>query len=68
MHGVRSGAAPAGTVPVVTAETPQQPGELAVTWYGHATAELEIDGARFLIDPVFSERVSPIRHLSLIHI
>ena len=24
---------------------------------------LEIDGARFLIDPVFSERVSPIRHL-----
>ncbi|GGN01110.1 hypothetical protein GCM10009721_30400 [Terrabacter tumescens] len=53
---------PAGTVPVVTAEPPQQPGELAVTWYGHATSVLEIDGARFLIDPVFSERVSPIRH------
>jgi L-ascorbate metabolism protein UlaG (beta-lactamase superfamily) len=53
---------PDGTVPVVTAEPPQQPGELAVTWYGHATSVLEIDGARFLIDPVFSERVSPIRH------
>src|SRR6476661_649045 len=26
---------PVGTVPVVTAEPPQQPGELAVTWYGH---------------------------------
>jgi L-ascorbate metabolism protein UlaG (beta-lactamase superfamily) len=53
---------PAGTVPVVTARPPQQPGELAVTWYGHATSVLELDGARFLIDPVFSERVSPIRH------
>ncbi len=53
---------PDGPVPVVTAEPPQQPGELAVTWYGHATSVLEIDGARFLIDPVFSERVSPIRH------
>ena len=53
---------PASTVPVVTAKPPRQPGELAVTWYGHATSVLEIDGARFLIDPVFSERVSPIRH------
>jgi L-ascorbate metabolism protein UlaG (beta-lactamase superfamily) len=53
---------PAGTVPVTPAEPPQQPGDLAVTWYGHATTVLEIDGARFLIDPVFSERVSPIRH------
>ena len=53
---------PVGTVPVVTAEPPRQPGPLAVTWYGHATTVLEIDGARFLIDPVFSERVSPIRH------
>ncbi len=53
---------PAGTVPVLTARPPHQPGDLAVTWYGHATSVLEIDGARFLIDPVFSERVSPIRH------
>ena len=60
---VRDRGKPAGTVPVVPAEPPQQPGELAVTWYGHATTVLEIDGARFLIDPVFSERVSPIRHV-----
>ena len=53
---------PVGEVPIVSARPPQTPGELAVTWYGHATAVLEIDGARFLIDPVFSERVSPIRH------
>jgi L-ascorbate metabolism protein UlaG (beta-lactamase superfamily) len=54
---------PGSTVPVVTAEPPQQPGDLAVTWYGHATTVLELDGARFLLDPVFSERVSPIRHV-----
>ena len=41
---------PAGTVPVVIATPPRRPGELAVTWYGHATSVLEIDGARFLID------------------
>jgi len=50
---------PVGTVPLVRAEPPAGPGELAVTWYGHATTVVEIDGARFLIDPVFGERVSP---------
>ena len=54
---------PACPVPVVPAHHPLQPGDLAVTWYGHATCVLEIDGARFLIDPIFSERVSPIRHV-----
>ncbi|GAA5019536.1 MBL fold metallo-hydrolase [Terrabacter aeriphilus] len=54
---------PVSDVPLVPAAHPAHPGELAVTWYGHATTVLEVDGARFLIDPVFSERVSPIRHV-----
>ena len=33
---------------------------LRVTWLGHATALLEIDGARVLTDPVWSERASPL--------
>ena len=33
--------------------------ELAVTWFGHASALLEVDGARVLVDPVWSHRVSP---------
>src|SRR5437870_9439823 len=33
---------------------------LWVTWLGHSTVLLEIDGHRFLTDPVWSERVGPI--------
>jgi L-ascorbate metabolism protein UlaG (beta-lactamase superfamily) len=32
---------------------------LRVTWLGHSTTLLEVDGARILIDPVWSERISP---------
>jgi L-ascorbate metabolism protein UlaG (beta-lactamase superfamily) len=32
---------------------------LAVTWFGHSTALLEIEGQRLLLDPVWSERCSP---------
>ncbi len=32
---------------------------LRVTWLGHSTMLLEIDGQRVLIDPVWGERVSP---------
>ncbi len=33
---------------------------LRATWFGHATALVEIDGARVLIDPMWSELASPI--------
>jgi L-ascorbate metabolism protein UlaG (beta-lactamase superfamily) len=32
---------------------------LRVTWFGHSTLLLEIDGARVLVDPVWGERCSP---------
>lgn len=38
---------------------PADAAELAVTWYGHASALIEIDGRRVLADPVWSQRVSP---------
>src|SRR5688500_6094051 len=34
-----------------------------VTWLGHSTLLLEIDGARILTDPVWSQRVSPFRFI-----
>ena len=36
---------------------------LAVSWLGHATALVEIDGYRLLTDPVWSERCSPSKAL-----
>jgi len=33
---------------------------LRVTWLGHSTTLLEIDGVRVLTDPVWGERVSPV--------
>ena len=50
---------PVGAVPLVTPDFPAEAADLAVTWLGHASALIEIDGRRILADPVFQERVSP---------
>ena len=51
---------PKGVIPVVKPAFPaKQDGDLHVTWYGHATALVEIEGRRVLIDPVWSDRCSP---------
>ena len=55
--------APAETLPVVNAlkakyQTAPASG-LRVTWFGHSSTLVEIDGFRVLTDPVFSDRVSP---------
>jgi L-ascorbate metabolism protein UlaG (beta-lactamase superfamily) len=36
------------------------PSGLRVTWFGHSSMYVEIDGARVLTDPVWTERISPI--------
>ena len=41
-------------------ETPPVSG-LRVTWMGHSTMLVEMDGVRVLIDPVWDERASPMR-------
>ncbi len=43
-------------------DTPPASG-LAVTWLGHSTLLIEIDGQRVLIDPVWGERTSPFSFL-----
>lgn len=35
------------------------PSGLRTTWLGHSTLFIELDGARLLVDPVWSERASP---------
>ena len=43
----------------------QQPltSNLRVTWLGHSTSLIEVDGTRILLDPVWSERTSPVSWL-----
>lgn len=45
--------------PIATWATPVASG-LRVTWFGHSTLLLEIDGTRVLVDPVFGPRASPV--------
>jgi L-ascorbate metabolism protein UlaG (beta-lactamase superfamily) len=46
-------------VPLVTPDLPDEAGDLAATWLGHATVLLELSGHWILTDPVWSDRVSP---------
>jgi len=46
-------------VPRARFEVPPASG-LRVTWLGHATSLVEVDGHRVLFDPVWSERASPL--------
>ncbi|MDI5978915.1 MBL fold metallo-hydrolase [Amycolatopsis magusensis] len=51
---------PSGPVPLVAApHTEGSADGLHLTWYGHASTLVEIDGARVLLDPVWSDRCSP---------
>lgn len=54
---------PAMAIPVVTpsaAELSNPPLDgLRVTWLGHATALVELEGRRVLFDPIWSQRCSP---------
>jgi L-ascorbate metabolism protein UlaG (beta-lactamase superfamily) len=57
-------ATPDGPLPVVNGDktrfaAPPDSG-LRITWLGHSTILIEIDGHRLLTDPVFSQRPSPI--------
>lgn len=58
-HEERHVGLPGGPIPLATAELPVEAADLAVTWFGHASALLEVDGQRVLLDPVWGHRVSP---------
>ncbi|MFJ3790921.1 MBL fold metallo-hydrolase [Kitasatospora sp. NPDC090091] len=61
----REGRVPTRPVPTVRpAGGPQPAAEgVEVTWYGHASALVEVEGARVLLDPVWSDRCSPAAHV-----
>lgn len=55
-------ATPEGELPVQTPAFEKAPGvdEVRVTWFGHSSLILQMHGKNILIDPVFSERSSPV--------
>jgi L-ascorbate metabolism protein UlaG (beta-lactamase superfamily) len=56
----RSPRGPLGPFHTDTATYATQPRSgLRITWMGHATSIIEMDGVRILIDPVWDERASP---------
>jgi L-ascorbate metabolism protein UlaG (beta-lactamase superfamily) len=48
---------PFRTDPAIFATAPES--GLRVTWFGHSSSLVEIDGARVLVDPVWEQRASP---------
>ncbi len=50
---------PAGRIPMASGVPDTSDSDLAITWYGHASSLVEIDGVRVLLDPIWSERCSP---------
>ncbi|SFJ89627.1 MBL fold metallo-hydrolase [Amycolatopsis sacchari] len=52
---------PAGPIPLVPPPADHPADGLHVTWYGHSSTLVEIEGRRILIDPVWAKRVSPSR-------
>ncbi|UQX11388.1 MBL fold metallo-hydrolase [Candidatus Mycobacterium methanotrophicum] len=60
--GARAATRPPADIPLVTVHArafDAGAGQIAVSWFGHSTALLEIDGYRVLTDPVWSDRCSP---------
>lgn len=49
---------PRRPIPLIRSTAPTRTG-LHLTWFGHASTLVEIDGARVLVDPVWSDRCSP---------
>lgn len=60
--GTRHSGRPAGRIPVVST-VDETPSALAVQWFGHSSALVEVDGYRVLADPMWSRRCSPSRVL-----
>ncbi|HWA94686.1 MAG TPA: MBL fold metallo-hydrolase [Terracidiphilus sp.] len=48
---------PFHTYPTSYSVTPQS--RLRITWFGHSSSLVEIDGVRILLDPVWDERAAP---------
>lgn len=51
---------PTRPIPLVRPRPDSPQDGLHLTWYGHASSLVEIEGRRFLLDPVWGRRASPV--------
>jgi len=59
-HGKGTIKRPPAPLPLSTPSLETAPSSgLRVTWFGHSTLLFEVDGARLLTDPIWSDRASP---------
>ncbi|KAA9165004.1 MBL fold metallo-hydrolase [Amycolatopsis acidicola] len=52
---------PVRPIPLVPQRPDHPDSGLHITWYGHASSLVELNGTRILVDPVWAERASPSR-------
>lgn len=59
LRGKSPHSSPSAPIPVLEPHFDSSPGRLRVTWLGHSTTLIELDGLRVLTDPIFGPAASP---------
>jgi L-ascorbate metabolism protein UlaG (beta-lactamase superfamily) len=54
---------PTVTLPSIKADLKSLPDEPSIIWFGHSSYLISVNGLNILVDPVFSERASPVQYL-----
>ena len=50
---------PGAPIPLAVPDVADRAADIAVSWFGHSSVLIEIDGYRLLADPIWSDRCSP---------
>ncbi len=53
---------PSKTLPSIKTNLKSLPDEPSITWFGHSSYLIYVDGKTILVDPVFSEYASPVQY------
>jgi L-ascorbate metabolism protein UlaG (beta-lactamase superfamily) len=54
---------PGDTIPSVRTDLKSLPDQPSLIWFGHSSYLIHLDGKNILVDPVFSDRPSPVQYL-----
>ncbi len=54
---------PSKTLPSILTNLKSLPDEPTIIWFGHSSYLITVNGKRVLVDPVFSQRASPVQYM-----